>query len=88
MAKIPRAEVGIPKIEADASVLTILDTVYFMAGAIAVLIIVIAGFLYVTSGGSPERVKQAKNALIGAVVGLIVIVLAFAITEFIIGRLA
>lgn len=87
MAKISASDVNIPEVSADVAVIDILDTVYFLAGAIAVLIIVIAGFLYVTSAGNPERVKRAKDALIGAVIGLVVIVLAFAITQFILGRL-
>lgn len=84
MAKLNPNELGIPKVEADTSFFNILDTVYYLSGAIAVLIIVIAGLYFVTSSGSPERVKQAKNAIIGAVIGLIVIAMAFAITQFVI----
>ena len=84
MNKLDPIPIGVPKINADVSIFNILDTVYYLAGAIAILIIVIAGFYYVVSVGSPETVKKAKNTIIGAVVGLIVIMMAFAITQFVI----
>ena len=61
--------------------------VYFWAGVIAVVVIVVAGFYYVTSNGNPQQVTRAKNAILGAVVGLIVVLLAFAITAIILGGL-
>ena len=47
-----------------------------LVGAIAVLFIIYAGILYVTSSGNKERIEQAKQTLTYAVIGLIVIVLA------------
>lgn len=61
----------------------LLNTVYATAGIVAVIVIIIAGYIYVTSDGDAARVKQAKNAIIYAVVGLVVIILAFSITAFI-----
>ena len=40
-----------------------------------------------TSAGDPDKVKNAKNAIMYAVIGLIVTLMAFAITNFIIGAL-
>lgn len=71
---------------ADSVVTSILNTAYFWAGIICVLIIIAAGFLYVTSSGNATNVKRAKDAIIGAVIGLVVIILAFTITQFIVGR--
>lgn len=48
----------------------------YLIGAVAVIMIIVAGFRYVTSAGSPEGVGAAKNTLIYAVIGLIVAVLA------------
>lgn len=53
-------------------------------GIAAVVIIIYAGFRYVTSAGSQEGVKAAKDAIIYAVVGLIVVALAQAIVHFVI----
>lgn len=69
----------------DASTLlgNVLDITYFFAGTVAVLVIIGAGLMYVTSTGDPGRIKTAKNAIIYAVVGLIAVMLAFVITAFV-----
>ena len=81
-AAVTATELGITKISGDV-VKNALTAVYFWAAAIAVIIIVIAGFYYVTSNGNAQQVTRAKNAILGAVVGLIVILSAFAITRFV-----
>ena len=64
----------------------ILTTVYMWAGIIAVLVIVAAGYFYATSQGDASQIKRAKDAIMGAVIGLIVVIMAFVITQFVIGR--
>ena len=88
-ALIDANEVGIPKATSDQKVLVqnILYPTYFWASAIAVIVIIAAGFFYVTSNGNPQQVTRAKNAILGAVVGLIVVLLAFTITFIVIGGL-
>ena len=61
--------------------------VYFWAGVVAVVVIIAAGFFYVTSSGNPQQLTRAKNAIMGAVVGLIVVLLAFSITAIVLGGL-
>lgn len=68
----------------SAHLQTIVNTVLAIAGAIAVLIIVLAGFRYITSQGSPNEVTVAKNAIIYSLVGLVVIIAAFAIVNFVV----
>ncbi|MBM3205090.1 hypothetical protein FJZ48_03895 [Candidatus Uhrbacteria bacterium] len=46
-----------------------------------------AGFLWMTSGGEDEKVKQAKTMIRNAVIGLVLIVSSFAIANFILSRL-
>lgn len=65
-----------------ASIVNILTLVI---GAISVIMIIVAGFKYITSGGDSNNVASAKNTLVYAVVGLIIVVLAQAITRFVIG---
>lgn len=85
-ATLNRVNVGVPKVNANnASIITILNTVYFWAGLIAVVVIVIAGFIFVTSRGDSQQVTRARNAILGAVIGLVVVLLAFTITQFILG---
>jgi hypothetical protein len=63
-----------------------LNLIYFVAGAAAVLVIIFAGFMYATSGGDAAAITKAKNALLYSIVGLVVVALAFVITQFVIGR--
>ena len=60
-----------------------LDTVYLIVGIAAIIVIIASGFFYMTSAGEPGKTKRAKDALMYAVIGLIVSILAFAITEFV-----
>jgi uncharacterized membrane protein YagU involved in acid resistance len=63
-----------------------LNAAYLWAGIICVVIIIIAGYFYVISNGNAATVKRAKDALTGAIIGLVVVILAFTITQFVIGR--
>lgn len=76
---------GIPKTDATNSMTGLLNTVYWLAGVIAVIIIIVAGFMYVTSSGDAAKVVKAKNAIMYAVIGLIIIIFAYVITGFITG---
>lgn len=55
-----------------------------ITSAIAFLIIIVAGFRYITSQGNPQAVAKAKNAIIYAGVGLTVSLLAFSIVTFVV----
>lgn len=87
-AKISPGDIGLtaPVTNANTALTNILNQVYLWAGIICVLIIVIAGYLYVTSDANASQIKRAKDAIIGASIGLVVIMMAFGITQFVIGR--
>jgi len=79
-------ELNIPKVDGTTGIADILGIVYFIAGIVAVIVIIIAGYMYTTSGGDAGAVKRAKNMILYAVVGIVVIALAFTITQFVAGR--
>ncbi len=54
-----------------------------LAGIVAVILIIIAGFQFVTSGGDAGKVANARNALIGALVGILIVVFAQAILVYV-----
>jgi Type IV secretion system pilin len=58
-----------------------------LLGIIAVSIIIYGGVLWTTSGGSEEKINQAKKLLQNAVIGLIIILSAWGITYFILSKL-
>jgi len=54
-----------------------------VVGAVAVIMIVLAGFKYITSGGDSGRVSNAKSTLIYALIGVAVAALAQVIVHFV-----
>lgn len=54
-----------------------------LVGIIAVIMIIYGGFKYITSGGDSGNVSGAKNTLIYAIVGLIIVALAQFIVRFV-----
>lgn len=84
-AQINANDVNIPTMDGDELLLAVLNLSYFIAGAVAVIVIIVAGIYYTTSSGDAGRVTKAKNLLTYSIVGLIIIISAFAITNFVIG---
>lgn len=62
---------------------SVLNAVYFWSGAIAMIVIIVAGFFYITSIGDASKVKRAKDAILGAVIGLVIVLLAFSVTNIV-----
>ncbi|MCK5510714.1 hypothetical protein KAI65_04205 [Candidatus Parcubacteria bacterium] len=53
-------------------------------GIIAVVIILYGGFVWMTAAGNDDRVSKAKSIIVAGIIGLIVIMAAFAIVNFVI----
>jgi hypothetical protein len=54
-----------------------------LTGAMAVIFIILGGITMITSNGSPEAVANARKRIIYAVVGLIIVSLAWIIIAFV-----
>jgi hypothetical protein len=65
----------------------ILQVVFGTMGAIALIIIIIAGIKFMTSQGNPDNLTKARNTIIYAAVGLAVSLGALTIVTFVVGRL-
>ncbi len=66
----------------------IIDTLFIVVGALAVLIMIVGGIRYITSTGDAKRIQSAKDTILYAIFGIIVVILARAIVGFVIGRIA
>lgn len=77
----------IPHNDANAMVVSILNTAYAFAGLIAVGFIIYGGITYTTSTGDPTKVKKASSMLLYSIIGLVVVLLAAAITNFVLGAI-
>ena len=58
-----------------------------LLGIIAVCLILYGGFKWMTAGGNEEQVGEAKKIIISGVIGLIIILSAYAIANFIVGAI-
>jgi len=65
----------------------VIQILIFIIGGVSVLIIIIGGLMYVLSGGDPNNTARAKDAILYAIIGLVVAVVAQGIVTFIIGRI-
>lgn len=66
---------------------TVADTLIFIVGAVSVIMLIIGGLRYVLSGGESAAVKSAKDTILYAIIGIVVAALAFALVNFVVGRL-
>lgn len=80
-------EVGYSTRDLRSVVGSIIKTVLGFLGVVAIIIILIGGFKWMTAGGSDEKVGEAKKWLISGIIGLAIILLAYAITTFVIESL-
>ncbi|PJC00714.1 hypothetical protein CO074_01165, partial [bacterium (Candidatus Moisslbacteria) CG_4_9_14_0_8_um_filter_36_20] len=59
-----------------------------LLGLILAVFIVYGGAMWMTSGGNEEQIKKAKGMIVNAIIGLVIVLLAYAISSFIIDKLA
>jgi hypothetical protein len=55
-------------------------------GAVAVIMLIVGGFRYVTSSGSEESVKGAKNTIMYALIGLVIVAVAQIVVQFVLTK--
>ena len=58
-----------------------------VTGVAAVILIIIGGFEYVRSGGDSSKISKAKNTILFAIIGLVIVVLARSIVALMINKL-
>ncbi|MFH1790339.1 MAG: pilin [bacterium] len=78
---------GLPSTDIRLIVARIIRAALGLLGIVTVSIITYGGFLWMTAGGNEEQIGRAKKVLINAVIGLAIILSAFAIVSFIISSL-
>lgn len=61
----------------------VLSWVLLLGGAIAVIYLVYGGILYITAGGDAEKATKGRTAIVNAIIGIIIIALAYVIVQFV-----
>lgn len=65
---------------------TIINVVSLIVGVLAVIMVIFGGFRYIASGGKEESVKGAKNLILYALIGLVIVALAQIIVHFVLNK--
>ncbi len=82
-----RLETGLADVPLPIAIGRIVKIVLAFLGLIAVVIIIAGGFIWMTSGGVPEKINKAKKIMLAGSIGLGIIVLSYAIASFIVSLL-
>lgn len=67
---------------------TVVKLFSLIVGIISVIMIIFAGFRYITSGGDSGKVGNAKNTLVYAIIGLVIVALAQLIVHYVLNTAA
>ena len=88
IAAISKSNVDIPHVELnDTQFQSILSAIFALAGIVAVIYIILGGYKYATSQGNPGDLEKGKNMIVYALVGLVFVIFAFVIVQFVIANL-
>lgn len=78
---------GLGSNDLQQTVIAIIQWILGLLGLVAVIMILVGGFKWMTAGGNEEKIESAKKLLTAAIIGLIIVLLAWAIVIFAIGVL-
>ncbi len=79
---------SVPRIEAGGVITGLLNTVYWATGVVAVFALILGGLFYILADGNAQKITRAKDIILYAVVGLAFVLVAFIITNFVVGWFA
>ena len=82
--KNPSATFNLGSANLESTVIKIVQWVLTLLGLIAVIMIIYGGFIWLTAGGNEDKVSTAKRIISAAVIGLIIVLLAWAIITFVV----
>jgi len=70
----------------NAIIATVINIFSVVVGVVSVIMIIIGGLKYITSGGDSGNVTGAKNTILYAIIGLVIVALAQVIVNFVLSR--
>lgn len=80
-------DIGTGKQDLQTTIGSIIKVALSFLGVVAIVIVLIGGFKYMTAGGSDEKTGDAKKYIISGIIGLAIILSAYAITSFVLTSL-
>ena len=73
--------------DANVVIKKVTNTMFFIIGAVSVIMLIYGGIRYTTSGGNANNVTAAKNTIMYSIIGLVVAILAYAIVNFVVKQM-
>lgn len=70
--------------DANVVIKNVTNIMFFIIGAVSVIMLIYGGIRYTTSGGNANSVTAAKNTIMYSIIGLVVAILAFAVVQFVV----
>lgn len=70
----------------DSTIATVINIFSWIVGVVAVIMLIIGGFRYITSGGDSSKVSGAKDTILYAIIGLVVVAMAQIIVRFVLNQ--
>lgn len=70
----------------NSIIATVINIISFIVGVVAVVMIMIGGFKYITSSGDSSNIQSAKNTILYAIVGLVIVATAQIIVRFVLNN--
>ena len=80
-------EIELGKGDLRVTIGKIINAALGFLGVVAIIVVLVGGFKYMTAGGSDEKVAEARKWIISGIIGLAIILSAYAITTFVISQL-
>ena len=80
-------QIGLGGQDIRTTVASIIRVAMGLLGIVAVVIILIGGFTWMTAGGNDDKVAEAKKWIFAGIIGLAIILSAYALSSFVIARL-
>ena len=69
----------------NQTITNVINIFSVIVGIVAVIMLIYGGFRYVTSGGDSGNIGNAKNTILYAIVGLVIVAIAQAVVQFVLG---
>jgi hypothetical protein len=82
-AETTTGQAGLTNISLGVLAANIIQVLLSLLGVIFLVLIIIAGFKWMTAAGNEEQIKKAQASMKSAIIGLVLILAAYAITYFV-----
>ena len=82
-----QATLGLGNEDPRNIIANVVNVVLGFVGIVAVMIIVMSGFKFMTTGGNEDVVVEARKMLASGVIGLIIVISSFGVAQFVVNNL-